>query len=67
MFWQMIQVHLNFCAEKSIVMFSTSEIEYGYIVLLQIIPLFYNLRDQRQCSIYLNWCKYFKNMKVSRF
>lgn len=30
-------------------MFSAPEIEHGYIVLLQIVPLFYNLRDWKQC------------------
>lgn len=59
MFSQMFQVHLVFCSERSIVMFSISEIKHGYIVLLQILPLFYNLKDWKQCFVYINWCKHF--------
>lgn len=59
MFSQMFQVHLDFCSERSIVLFSTSEIKHGYIVLLQILPLFYNLKDWKWCFVYINWCKHF--------
>lgn len=65
MFSQIFRPHPDFCLERSFMLFSTFwnqtwlyEIKYGYI-MLQILPLFYNLRDWKQCFVYINWCKQF--------
>lgn len=59
MFSQIFRPHPDFCLERSFLLFSTFWIKHGYIVLLQILPLFYNLRDWKQCFVYINWCKQF--------